>query len=162
MTPGRTDALNPDDLQRLQRILLAFVTEVGARGALLMDRGGHCLAAAGDVEDLDGSSFAVLATADFDASRQLAGLLGDRDLKQLFHHGAHGSMFLCSIGAAGIFAALVDSGTSLATLRLRSTALVERLEAILREADGRTAARGALHTGFAREAVGAIDRVFAG
>ncbi len=155
-------ALDSDDLERLHRLLHAFVAEAGARCALLLDRSGRAVTTAGDVGHLDVISFAVLAAADFDASDQLAGVLGEREFASLYHRGVNGSMFLSNVAGAAILATIFDGGTTHGTVRVQIRQVVPQLEDVLHEAAARPQERPTLQPGFAQDALGEIDRLFAG
>lgn len=162
MTGGSISSLQPEDHQRIDRILQAFVREAGARCVLLLDRTGRPLTVVGDTQDLDQTSFASLAAADFDASDQLAGLLGEDEFTALYHQGVSGSMYLSEIAGAAILAAVFDRRTTLGMVRLKTRQVVPQLVAVLGELTGRPAERPRLEAGWTDDAVDEIDRLFAG
>lgn len=162
MSPDAIAALGPDDLQRIARLLQSFLGEAGARCAFLLDRRGRPLTAVGDTAELDETSFASLAAADFEASDQLAGLLGEREFTALYHQGVHGSMYLSDIAGVAILAAVFDRRTTLGMVRLKTREVVPRLRAVLAETGGRPAHDGGLDADWGDDAVGEIDRLFAG
>lgn len=162
MRPDPISSLGPDDLQRINRLLHTFVSEAGARCALLLDRTGRPLTAFGETGDLDETSFASLAAADFDASDQLAGLLGEQEFTALYHQGAHGSMYLSEISGAAILAAVFDRRTTLGMVRLKTREVVPHLVSLLTELGGRPDHRPGLDADWTDDAVSEIDRLFAG
>lgn len=162
MTRGIRE-LGPADLERIDRILHSFVSEAGARCALLLDRAGRPVTAFGETRDLDETSFASLAAADFDASDQLAGLLGEREFTALYHQGIAGSMYLSDIAGAAILAAVFDRRTTLGMVRLKTRAVVPELVALLEEMTRRPSqGTGKLDAGWLDDAADEIDRLFAG
>lgn len=163
MNPDAIRALGPEDLERINRILHAFVSEAGARCALLLDRAGRSLTAFGETREIDETSFASLAAADFDASDQLAGLLGEQEFTALYHQGADGSMYLSDLAGAAILAAVFDRRTTLGMVRLKTRAVVPELVKLLEEM-GRRPSQGAqgLDARWLDDAVDEIDRLFAG
>ncbi|MGK7313177.1 MAG: roadblock/LC7 domain-containing protein [Candidatus Longimicrobiales bacterium M2_2A_002] len=161
MTPDPLASFGADDVEQVDRLLHSFVSEAGARCALLLDRNGRPLTAFGDTGGLDETSFASLAAADFDASDQLAGLLGEDEFTSLYHQGADGSMYLSEIGGVAILAAVFDRRTTLGMVRLKTREVVPRLAALLTELDGREG-EGRLDDDFADDAVSEIDRLFSG
>ena len=154
--------LGPADLERINRILHAFVSEAGARCALLLDRAGRPVTAFGETRDIDETSFASLAAADFDASDQLAGLLGEREFTALYHQGIAGSMYLADVGGAAILAAVFDRRTTLGMVRLKTRAVVPQLVELIDEMTRRPSQGGRLEAGWLDDAVSEIDRLFAG
>jgi predicted regulator of Ras-like GTPase activity (Roadblock/LC7/MglB family) len=161
MTRGIRE-LGPADLERINRILHAFVSEAGARCALLLDRAGRPVTAFGETRDIDETSFASLAAADFDASDQLAGLLGEREFTALYHQGIAGSMYLADVGGAAILAAVFDRRTTLGMVRLKTRAVVPQLVELIEEMTRRPSQGGRLEAGWLDDAVSEIDRLFAG
>lgn len=155
-------SLGPPELQRINGLLHEFVTEAGARCALLLDRNGRPVTAFGATADLDETSFASLAAADFDASDQLAGLLGEEEFTALYHQGVGGSMYLSEIAGSAILAAVFDRRTTLGMVRLKTRAVVPQLVAVLAEVGARPRDRQQLDADFADDAVSEIDRLFAG
>jgi predicted regulator of Ras-like GTPase activity (Roadblock/LC7/MglB family) len=162
MSSNPLAALGPDEIQRINRLLHDFVAEAGARCALLIDRVGRAVTAFGDTGELDETSFASLAAADFDASDQLAGLLGEEEFSALYHQGVHGSMYLSEVGGFAILAAVFDRRTTLGMVRLKTRQIVPRLETLLVGVGSRPAQKPQLDTHFADDAASEIDRLFAG
>ncbi|HUG41365.1 MAG TPA: roadblock/LC7 domain-containing protein [Longimicrobiales bacterium] len=161
MTRNPIRELGPADLERINGILESFVSETGARCALLLDRAGRAVTAFGDTADLDETSFASLAAADFEASDQLAGLLGEDEFTALYHQGAAGSMYLADIGGAAILAAVFDRRTTLGMVRLKTRAVVPQLLDLLEELGRRPERSGErLEAGWLDDAVDQIDRLF--
>ena len=163
MNPDVIASLGPEDLERVNRLLQSFLTEAGARCALLLDRSGRPLTACGETEGLDETSFASLAAADFDASDQLAGLLGEPEFTSLYHQGVHGSMYLSEIAGVAILAAVFDRRTTLGMVRLKTREVVPQLVSLLAELSNRPGHEGpGLDRDWTDEAVDEIDRLFAG
>jgi predicted regulator of Ras-like GTPase activity (Roadblock/LC7/MglB family) len=159
---GALSSLGPDDFRRIDRLLHSFVVEAGARCALLLDRHGHPLARYGDTDGLDETSFASLAAADFDASDELAGLLGEKEFTSLYHQGRDGSLYLAEIGAIAILAAVFDRRTTLGMVRLKTREVLPRLVAVLEDLKDRPAREPRLGVDWTDDAVVEIDRLFAG
>jgi predicted regulator of Ras-like GTPase activity (Roadblock/LC7/MglB family) len=149
--------------ERLTGLLQRFLEETGAQAALLVDRAGQLLVSAGTVS-FDGLSFASLAAADFEASDQLATLLGEDEFASLYHQGEHGSMYLVDIAGRAILAALFDRRTTLGMVRLKTKVVVPQFAALFDEL-----ARGpapeeqtSIDAGWAEAAEREIDRLFNG
>ncbi len=162
MTSDALAAFGPDDSQRIATLLHSFVDEAGARCALLLDRRGRPLTAAGETAELDETSFASLAAADFDASDQLAELLGEREFAALYHQGVHRSMYLSDIDGVAVLAAIFDRRTTLGMVRLKTREVLPRLAAVLAELRARPPADARMEAGWGDAAASEIDRLFAG
>lgn len=162
MSTDAIAALGPDDLTEIQQLLLAFLHDGGARCAILLDRRGRPVTAVGDMTDLDETSFASLAAADFDASDQLAGLLGEPEFTALYHQGVTGSMYLSDITGIAILAAVFDQRTTLGMVRLKTRDVVPRLQQLLAALAEREPGETGLEPGFGDDAAGEIDRLLTG
>lgn len=155
-------ALQAQDLEALGSVMETFLAESKARCALLVDRTGHSITAAGEMAALDQTAFASLAAADFAASDQLARLLGEQEFASLYHAGESHSMYLADVGGQAILAALFDGGTTLGLVRLRSKGVIPRLSMVLAEASKRPAEPQGLGVddGWLSAAADEIDRLF--
>jgi predicted regulator of Ras-like GTPase activity (Roadblock/LC7/MglB family) len=162
MTGDPIAALGPDDIREIQALLHAFVREAGARCALLVDRNGRAITSAGDTAGVDETSFASLAAADFDASDQLASLLGESEFTALYHQGVSGSMYLSDVKGVAILGAVFDQRTTLGMVRLKTREVVPGLQAVLAAMESREPDQSSLETGFGEDAAGEIDRLLTG
>lgn len=154
--------LGPDDTRGIERLLHAFVREAGARCAFLLDRRGRAIASAGDTAGMDHTSFASLAVADFEASDQLALLLGESEFTALYHQGIYGSMYLADIGDITILAAVFDQRTTLGLVRLSTRELVPRIHALFAAVTTRQTRQRGLEADWGEHAASEIDRLLAG
>lgn len=158
----RTDvrqALAPQEVERVESVLRKFLDETRSRSALLVDRAGHLVVAAGDVA-FDQTGFASLAAADFAASGQLARLLGEDEFTSMYHRGAAGSMLMADVAGKALLAVLFDDRTTLGMVRLAARSAVREIAGVIDGGAGR-AGRGAfLENGWLVEAEATIDRLF--
>jgi predicted regulator of Ras-like GTPase activity (Roadblock/LC7/MglB family) len=156
------ESLQPEDVQRMDRLLGSFVRESGVRCAVLVDRAGRLLTTAGETQGLDGVSFASLAAADFSASGELAALLGEEEFTALYHHGAERSMYLTTVGGPAILAALFDKATTLGMIRLQVREIADAFASIFMDLSSRgPATLAGIDANWADEAAGELDRLFA-
>lgn len=156
-------ALEAGDLERLEGLLDGLLARTDALAALLLDRSGQMLTAAGGVDGFDVTTFASLAAADFAASDRLADLLGEGEFASLYHHGDNGSMYLVDVDGTAILATLFDDRTTLGLLRLEMKTTVPELASVFTELSerGAGAAPAELQSGWLEEAEDEIDRLFA-
>ena len=153
----------PQDVEQIDKLMSGFLGETHARYALLVDRSGRLLTAAGDIGNLDQITFASLVAGDFAASDQLAALLGEAEFSSLYHQGEGRAMFLADVGGFAILAALFDGRTTLGMVRLKSKAVVPRFARLFAELAARGPVRPAaeLQNDWVAEAESQIDRLFA-
>jgi predicted regulator of Ras-like GTPase activity (Roadblock/LC7/MglB family) len=154
--------LGADDVQRFETLLNSLVGDAQVDAALLVDRAGRLLAAAGDTRELDHTTFASLASADFAASNQLATLLGEDEFASVYHHGAKRSMFLADVSGTAILAALFDQRTTLGMVRLKTRSLVPRFADCLAHlaSSGPAGQVVQMEAGWAAEVESEIERLF--
>ncbi len=164
MTPtAGTWSLQAGDLAALDSAMGTFVSEAGARCAVLVDRTGRSITAAGETGALDQTAFASLAAADFAASDQLARLLGEKEFASLYHAGPSHSMYLADVDGQAILAALFDEHTTLGLVRLRSKAAIPALSTVLAAVSARPAQPAqalGVDAGWLSDAADEIDRLF--
>lgn len=162
MTDGQW-SIAAEDLERLDALLASFLAEARLRCALLLDRTGRFLTAAGETGELDPTTFASLAAADFAASDQLAQLLGEADFSSLYHAGERQSMLLADVGGQAILAAIFDDRSTLGLVRLQMRALLPQVAAVFAEMGDRAPAPGGpLDPTWLAAAADEIDRLFNG
>jgi predicted regulator of Ras-like GTPase activity (Roadblock/LC7/MglB family) len=101
-----------------------------ALSVLLVDNAGQVISSLGTRPEFDAVSFASLCAADFEANRQLAHLIGERDFSTLYHQGVNESMYLSRVGPRVIVAVLFDRRATLGLVRLRVTRAVEQLSVL--------------------------------
>lgn len=163
MRSGNTVAsIGADDLQEIDTLLTAFLSETSARCALLVDRSGRMLASHGDTGGFDPTTFASLAAADYAAGDQLAALLGETEFASLYHHGERQNMFLADLSGWAILAALFDERTTLGMVRVKTKGVAPRFAAVFSEIARRGPAGPLIdmEAGWADDAEREIDRLF--
>jgi len=151
-----------DDFKSIQERLVAFLREANARSALLVDRNGQLVAAAGETLDFDPTAFASLTAADFSANDQLAKMIGEDDFASLVHQGERESMFLADVAKRVILVVLFDKRTTLGMVKLRARGAVQHLTQIFEEMFGRMEEEGTLDVapGLLEGAEDEIDKLF--
>lgn len=155
-------SLGADDVRRIEQLLTRLVTDTQTRCAFLVDRAGRLLSRVGQVDDLDETAFASLASADFAASDELAALLGESEFSSLYHHGAQRSMFLADIDGTAILAVLFDTRTTLGMVRIKTKSLIPQFTETLRRImrGGAAGPEIPMDSAWAAEAEDEIDRLF--
>ncbi|MBW1966674.1 MAG: dynein regulation protein LC7 [Deltaproteobacteria bacterium] len=103
--------------------------KAGVDTVLLIDETGNVVAACGDKTcDLDTTSLAALAAANFGATSQIAKLIGEDDFALLFHKGKKDSIHFARIGTELILVTIFGDNVSLGLVRLRITRLSKIIE----------------------------------
>ena len=127
----RTDGtIFQDEYARIRGVMGDLLEGSNAVSVLLVDNSGQVISSLGTPPEFDAISFASLCAADFEANRQLAQLIGERDFSTLYHQGVNESMYLSRVGPRVIVAVLFDRRATLGLVRLRVTRAVEQLSVL--------------------------------
>ncbi len=105
--------------------------EAGVHTVLLIDQAGNVVASCGrNRRDLDVTSLAALAAANFGATSQIAKLIGEDDFSLLFHKGKRDSIHFAKVGNELILVTIFGDEVSLGLVRLRVAELTDSIEKI--------------------------------
>ncbi len=105
--------------------------EAGVHTVLLIDQAGNVVASCGqNRKDLDVTSLAALAAANFGATSQMAKLIGEDDFSLLFHKGKRDSIHFAKVGKELILVTIFGDEVSLGLVRLRVAELTNSIEKI--------------------------------
>lgn len=121
-------------LQQTKQLLEDTVVQTEALGAFLVDLDGYLVARAGQC-DVDDTSLSALAAASFQATSEIARLVGEHSFRSNIHHGHHRSLFLRQIGARHILIVVFDESTLLGLVKLHAEKSGDRLVAVLESAN---------------------------
>ena len=103
----------------------------GVHTVLLIDQAGNIVASCGkNSRDLDVTSLAALAAANFGATSQIAKLIGEDDFSLLFHKGKKDSIHFAKVGKDMILVTIFGDDVSLGLVRLRVAELSQSIEQI--------------------------------
>jgi predicted regulator of Ras-like GTPase activity (Roadblock/LC7/MglB family) len=154
-----------DDYWAIRGVLAQLLEGTNARSTVLVDQTGQVISSLGTPDEFDVISFASLCAADFEANRQLAYLIGEKDFSTLYHQGAQESMYLSRVDRRVIIAVLFDRRTTLGLVRLRVTRAVEELAAHFERVQGKAQEHVEKFTlevdeEFAAQAEAEIDNLF--
>lgn len=101
------------------------------RSVLLIDRDGTVITQAGELGELDISSFATLSAADFAATNQLASLLGEKEFSTLYHQGERVNVYFSLITGGIILVVIFDERTTLGMVRIKVRKTAAELSQLL-------------------------------
>jgi predicted regulator of Ras-like GTPase activity (Roadblock/LC7/MglB family) len=155
-----------DDFWAISEKLNELLKNTNSQAVLLIDKAGQLITTAGDVSQLDTTSFASLSAADFAATSQLAMLVGEKEFATLFHQGEKQNIYVASIEARVMLAVVFDQRTTLGLVRVRVkqtvAELVKLFQAIFSKLDGGpgTQPQSQLGSDFGAEAESELDNLF--
>ncbi len=102
--------------------------KAGVNTVLLIDEAGNIVVACGHkINNMDTTSLAALAAANFGAASQIAKLIGEDDFALLFHKGKKGSIHVARIGTDLILVTIFGDNVSLGLIRLRVAQLARTI-----------------------------------
>lgn len=157
-----------DDFWSINEKLNELLKNTNALSVLLIDKAGQLITTAGDISQLDTTSFASLSAADFAATSQLAMLVGEKEFATLFHQGEKQNIYVASIEARVMLAVVFDQRTTLGLVRVRVkqtvAELIKLFLAIFNKLEGDHGEGGhppsPLGADFASEAESELDNLF--
>ncbi|HBE73493.1 MAG TPA: dynein regulation protein LC7 [candidate division Zixibacteria bacterium] len=156
-----------DDFWAINEKLNQLLKSTNALAVLLIDKAGQLITTAGDISQLDTTSFASLSAADFAATSQLALLVGEREFATLFHQGEKQNIYVASIESRVMLAVIFDQRTTLGLVRVRVKQTVAELEKLFQNIFSKLeggpsgqAADSAFGSDFASEAESELDNLF--
>jgi predicted regulator of Ras-like GTPase activity (Roadblock/LC7/MglB family) len=155
-----------DDFWTISEKLNELLKNTNALSVLLIDKAGQLITTAGDISQLDTTSFASLSAADFAATSQLAMLVGEKEFATLFHQGEKQNIYVASIEARVMLAVVFDQRTTLGLVRVRVkqtvAELIKLFQAIFSKLEGGPGSGGqpGLGSDFASEAESELDNLF--
>ena len=128
--------LYKEDIDRLNTILQALVSETKLLSALLINKDTRLLANQGTLAMFDMSALAALIVGSFSSTQAIAGLIGEREFATMSHTGKSKNLLISTVDDNTIIATVFDKSTTLAAV----SASIER------------------HTGMLQQALAAINR----
>jgi predicted regulator of Ras-like GTPase activity (Roadblock/LC7/MglB family) len=156
-----------DDFWSINEKLNELLKNTNSQSVLLIDKAGQLITAAGDISQLDTTSFASLSAADFAATSQLAMLVGEKEFATLFHQGEKQNIYVASIESRVMLAVVFDQRTTLGLVRVRVKQTVAELIRIfqaifskLETGGGGGQPQSPLGADFASEAESELDNLF--
>jgi predicted regulator of Ras-like GTPase activity (Roadblock/LC7/MglB family) len=128
--------LYKEDIDRLNTILQALVSETKLLSALLINKDTRLLANQGTLAMFDMSALAALIVGSFSSTQAIAGIIGEREFATMSHCGKSKNLLISTVDDNTIIATVFDKSTTLASV----SASIER------------------HTGMLQHALAAINR----
>ncbi len=101
-----------------------------ASTAVILDTSGNPVTYSGEDPNFDLGAFSSLAVGDFLASREMAAVLQEEDLRWVVHQGRKGGVILAPLHPNLILAVLFDGRTTLGLVRHQLRRDYDRLQAV--------------------------------
>ena len=136
-------ALSVEQHQALKKILTQLSVDMEAKGLLLSDYGGNILVEVLPEGSENSETLAALAAGSFVATRELAGLIGEKEFRWIFHMGHKTSIYIQCIASHYLVFAILGSRTTQGLARLYVEKTSAQLERILLKAEKQSVAAAA-------------------
>ncbi|WP_068671288.1 roadblock/LC7 domain-containing protein [Thermosulfurimonas dismutans] len=120
--------LTPEKVSRLEKLLRNYLLSIGVNLALLIDEAGNILVSSGKNADVDVTSLAALAAANFGATNQIARILGEDDFSILYHKGKKDNIHLSKINDDIILVTVFTDEVPLGLVRLKANQLAKQIQ----------------------------------
>ncbi len=122
--------LTPEKVAQLEKLLQDYLISIGVSLALLIDEAGNILVSVGENQDVDVTSLAALAAANFGATNQIAKLLGEDDFSILYHKGKKDNIHLSKIRDELILVTVFKDDVPLGLVRLKVNQVAKEIQEI--------------------------------
>ncbi|WP_297055336.1 roadblock/LC7 domain-containing protein [Thermosulfurimonas sp.] len=122
--------LTPEKVAQLEKLLQDYLISIGVSLALLIDEAGNILVSVGENQDVDVTSLAALAAANFGATNQIAKLLGEDDFSILYHKGKKDNIHLSKIRDELILVTVFRDDVPLGLVRLKVNQVAKEIQEI--------------------------------
>ena len=119
------------DMKKINYCLNKMVSSSMAHSVLLIDRSGQLIAHYGNTPEIDILSLSALTAANFEATAEIARMLGEEEFTLLFHKGRSENVYFSAIGEHVIMVTLFDDKTSLGLIRLQINKIIDELSIIV-------------------------------
>ncbi len=127
-----TYTLDQEQLEQLEEVLQADLSDLGVHCVSLIDMAGNIIANVdnGQIEH-DIYSLAALAAGNFGAVSSMAKIIGENEFSLLFHKGERENIHFSKIMADFLLITIFGKEISLGFLRLKVAEATEKIEMIL-------------------------------
>jgi predicted regulator of Ras-like GTPase activity (Roadblock/LC7/MglB family) len=144
---------------QIKSVLERARVECAARVVFLVDRDGQTIAFAGEIGDIDTTSFASLAAGNVAATTSMAKMIGEDVFPCVVHEGEHESIFISVIGRS-LMVVIFDERSSLGLVKIRAKRASYEIAATLEEAMRQSAVMAGANPTFSEITDDDIDSLF--
>jgi predicted regulator of Ras-like GTPase activity (Roadblock/LC7/MglB family) len=125
--------LYEQDIGHISEILEELLRLSKGKCAMLIDLNGHLIAKLGGTTTFDDQTVSALVAGSFEATREMAKLLGEDEFSVIFHQGRRDSIQLGLVGDRAILAVTFDDQTTAGMVRLYAGEATTQLADIMQE-----------------------------
>jgi len=148
-----------NDIEQINEVCSALLDKSEALAGMLVDTEGHLITQVGETK-IDLESMSALIAGSYQATRQVARLLGEEEFALTLHQGKHENIHLSLVGERALFVVVFDGKTTVGKIRLYSDQAAQKLVEIFHNIAERKEEDPNLGEDFAKEADDQLDNMF--
>lgn len=146
---------------KINALLQELVSKSESRTGLLVTKEGVCLAEAGDVSYLNVTAMAALVAGMFAATREVAGMVGEKQFSILLQQGENRHIHISLLGDATMMVVIFDDYQRIGRVRHEARRNGELIAEAIAETEAPPPEAEAIATPqFKEYALNLIDRIF--
>lgn len=127
--------LSPEQLERVEGTLKAYLVDIGVQKALVVDTAGNIVGQCGNGRfSGDVQSLAALASANFAAVSAMAKIIGEKQFSLFFQKGKRESIHFSRIDDDLLLVVVFDKAVSLGRLRMNLEEVISKIKILLKMA----------------------------
>jgi predicted regulator of Ras-like GTPase activity (Roadblock/LC7/MglB family) len=138
--------MHEEDHEKILDVIRRLVRGANAKGIFVVDKNGHLMAEAGEMQGIDSTSLASLTAGCIAATGGLAKIVGEEEFPIHFHQGQRDNLHMTVVASRIILVVVFDDRSSLGLVRLRvkkaGSELARIFEEIKKKQDRETQAAG--------------------
>ena len=127
-----------EDHRKIIAVIQRLVRDANAKGIYVVDRNGQLIGEAGEMRNIDTTSFASLTAGCIAATGGLAKIVGEEEFPVHFHQGQRDNLHITLIAGTIILVVIFDDRSSLGLVRLRVKKAASTLARIFEEIKKKT------------------------
>ncbi len=131
-----------EDVRELNAALTDLLTNSEASFALVTDKAGFRLAEQGQIEEIDTTSLASLASGSFLATQEIARLINEPNFNSVYQQGEKYSMLVFDIDEFSVLIVIFRAQQSVGLVKYYAGEAIRKIAAQLKEAKGRAPSEG--------------------
>jgi predicted regulator of Ras-like GTPase activity (Roadblock/LC7/MglB family) len=131
-----------EDFEKLRATLADLLTKSGAMAALLVEKAGYLIVAAGELKECDPSQLATLSANAYAATQFIANLIGDNSFSCMFQQGENMSVLWKQIDETCLVVVVFPAKVSVGFVRYCANSSSKLMEEQLSVARSRAPSRG--------------------
>jgi predicted regulator of Ras-like GTPase activity (Roadblock/LC7/MglB family) len=110
--------LYEEEITAIDALISKMLRSAEAKCGLLVDKDGHLITRQGFTHSLDTTALAALLAGSFEATKEIARLVGEPEFSVLFHQGKKDHIHMSIVGERSILVVIFDDRTTIGMVRL--------------------------------------------